>query len=401
MMRLDLTLLGGFRARLDPGPTLALPTRKAQALLAYLASPPGRAHGRDKLASLRWGGICQPQARASLRQALTALRKALGASTGLQVDAETVGLDPESVTVDTQVFETLVKSAAPADLDQAAALYQGDLLAGLALDEAPFEEWLLAERERLRELAMEALAKLLAHHRQSGATEAAVQTALKLLALDPLQEAVHRVLMRLYTQLGRRAAALRQYQLCVAALERELRAEPEAETKALYQEILRQQATSPRPSAVVEGPDPAPKREATASPQAPPTPAPETPLMGRAHELLLLDQALDRAAGGAGQLAALLGEAGIGKSRLAAEIAARAGSRDWQMMLGRCYETEQALPFAPWVDALRSARVGERTTMLASLAPAWRAELSRLLPEVGGGAPARADADPRHLFEAV
>jgi len=78
MARLSLMLLGGFQARLDPGPALALPTRKAQALLAYLALPLGGAHPRDKLAALLWGGIREESARASLRQALFAIRKALG-----------------------------------------------------------------------------------------------------------------------------------------------------------------------------------------------------------------------------------------------------------------------------------------------------------------------------------
>ena len=123
----------------------------------------------------------------------------------------------------------------PAGLARAASLYQGDLLAGLAVAEPPFEEWLLAERERLRELALEALARLLAHHRAEGRPEAAVQTAVQLAALDPLQEAVHRTLMRLYVELGRRGAALRQYQHCVTVLRRELGVEPEEETKQLYQ----------------------------------------------------------------------------------------------------------------------------------------------------------------------
>ena len=124
--------------------------------------------------------------------------------------------------------------------------------------------------------------------------------------------------------------------------------------------------------------------------------------MGREGELAILEEALDRSLAGDGQLVALLGEAGIGKSRLAAEIAAIAAARGCQVMLGRCYETEQALPFAPWVDALRSARVTDNDALVTGLAPVWRAELARLLPEVGAGAStARADADPRNLFEAV
>src|SRR5262249_61629602 len=146
---------------------------------------------------------------------------------------------------------------------RAAALYRGELLEGLALQEAPFEEWLLAERERLRELALEALAKLLRHRRAAGATEAAVQTALRLLVLDPLQEPVHRTLMRLYSQMGRRAAALRQYQICVAALQRELRTEPEDETRALYQQVLQRQPAPAPAVAVVPGADPGPGRAGT------------------------------------------------------------------------------------------------------------------------------------------
>ena len=218
MAQLELTLFGGFRARLDARPPVALPARKAQALLAYLALAHGEAQPRDKLASLLWGDMPQSQARASLRQALTSIRRALGAADILRVDSESVALNPDAITVDALTFQHRVKAGTRQSLEEAAALYQGDLLAGLTLNEAPFEEWLLGERERLRELAVEALARLLAQQRSDGAIEGAVESALRLLALDPLQEAVHRSLMRLYSQLGRRGAALRQYQVCVAAL---------------------------------------------------------------------------------------------------------------------------------------------------------------------------------------
>src|SRR5437867_5325272 len=242
MARLSLALLGGFQARLESGSPLALPTKKAQALLAYLAIPLGRAHPRDKLATLLWSGIREESARASLRQTLFATRKALGKTKppALLVEGETLALNRSLVDGDVAAFERLVAEGTPEALASAAALYQGDLLAGFAVDEPPFEEWLVTERERLRELASEGLAKLLAHQRKAGAAEAAVQTALKLLALDPLQEPVHRTLMRLYAELGRRGAALRQYQHCLGMLQRELGVEPEAETKQLYQEILRQ-----------------------------------------------------------------------------------------------------------------------------------------------------------------
>src|SRR5262245_30588189 len=190
MARLSLSLLGGFQARLDPGPNLTLPTRKTQALLAYLALPLGQAHSRDKLAALLWGGIREESARASLRQALFAIRRALAEAEGdvLRQEADTLALVTGAVDVDAAAFERLVAHGAPESLARAAALYRGDLLSGFALDEAPFEEWLLGERERLRELALEGLGKLLAQQRRTNATEAAVVTALRLVTLDPLQE---------------------------------------------------------------------------------------------------------------------------------------------------------------------------------------------------------------------
>src|SRR5262249_26008824 len=145
------------------------------------------------------------------------------------------------VEVDVLLFERRVAEGTATALQEAAELYQGDLLAGLAVSEPGFEEWLLTERERLRELAGGALAKVLVDQRPGRVFGAAGATGLRLVALDPLQESVHRTLMRLYAELGRRPAALRQYQMCVRVLQRELGVEPEAETKQLYQELVRQQ----------------------------------------------------------------------------------------------------------------------------------------------------------------
>src|SRR5437870_1039018 len=141
MARVTLTLLGGFQLRVESRP-IPVPVKKAQALLAYLALPPGRPHARESLTGLLWGD------------------------------------------------------------------------------------------------AGDALARLLSAHTKGGRSEAALQTATRLLALDPLQESVHRALMRLYVGQGRRGAALRQYQNCVALLQRELGVEHDPATKHLYQEIL-------------------------------------------------------------------------------------------------------------------------------------------------------------------
>src|SRR5262245_34697085 len=328
MARLSLTLFGGFRALLDNDQALGIGIKKSQALLAYLAVPLGQAHPRDKLATLLWGDMRDAQARAGLRQTLFTLRKILGDPEPLRLVGETVALEPTLVAVDVGTFEQRVALGTRDALGEAAAIYQGDLLEGLTLQERPFEDWLIAERVRLRELALEALARLLVQHRDAGALDEAVRTALRLVALDPIQEPVHRTLMRLYTQLGRRGAALRQYQLCVAALQRELRAEPDDETRALYQQILQRQPspTTPHPAAS--------HARATAEGQAPADAhAGETAIVGREVELAQLWDALQSMLAGQGQLAAVMGEGGIGKSRLVVELIAAAGRKGARVLV--------------------------------------------------------------------
>src|SRR5262249_7003867 len=158
----------------------------------YLAIPLGQAHQRDKLAALLWGDTRETQARAGLRHAIFSLRKLLGHTDALRLDGETIALDPAAVDVDVHEFEQRVAAVTPADLEKAVDLYQGDLLEGLVLAESAFESWLVAERLRVRELAQDGLARLLAHQRKAGLLESALQTGLRLLALDSLQEPVHR-----------------------------------------------------------------------------------------------------------------------------------------------------------------------------------------------------------------
>ena len=402
MPRLTLALLGGFQGRLDASAPLIVPTRKTQALLTFLAIPPGRRHPRDKLAALLWGGMAEPQARRGLRQALFMLRKAVGVEpSAVLIDGETVALDPASVEVDVVEFERLIAEGTPAALERAAGLYHGELLEGLALQEAPFEEWLLAERVRLHELALDALARLLRHQRAAAATEVALQTALRLLALGPLQEAVHRAVMRLHVQLGRRPSALRQYQLCVGILRRELGVEPEATTQQLYREILRQRPAHPWTDVESAAPAPATPADAPAGPDE--TLPRELPLIGREAELAELRAALTGAWDGRGRVAALIGEAGVGKSRLVAEVAAEGVARGGRVLVGRCYEAEQMLPFASWVDALRAGRIDAEAEVLDSLDPLCRMELARLLPAVSlpGRSPGQTPVDYRQLFESV
>lgn len=342
-MTLRLTLLGGFEARVDGGPPVAFARKKAQALLAYLALPPDRAQPRDKLAALLWGDMAPETARHSLRQALHAIRQALPADmTPLVGDVDVISLTGAAVSTDVADFARCIASGDADSLSAAADLYHGDLLAGLGAQSPAFEEWLLAERARLHELAIEGLARLLEHQMTQGLVEPAIRTAARILVVDPLQEPVHRTLMRLYARHGRRSDALRQYQVCLDVLRRELGAEPERETRALYEEVLR------RPVAPT-APRPAPTRS--------PAPIRETALVGRAAQMVRLRHALAEASRGRGSVAIVIGEAGIGKSRLVSELIAHALETGHRVLLGRSHESEQILPFAPWVDVFRGAEL--------------------------------------------
>ena len=200
MDRLVLSFLGGFRARPESGPSVAVPTRRAQALLAYLACSGTESQGRDKLAALFWGESSQRRARQSCvkRSSCSAPRLAPFGPSILRCDFSSVSLDRSRLTVDALDFERLAVEGSLQSLERAGALYQGDFLAGIVAGDQAFEEWLRDERDRLFELAFDVYKKLLVRQRAAGSIDKAVLSARRLLALDPLHEIVHRVLMRLY-----------------------------------------------------------------------------------------------------------------------------------------------------------------------------------------------------------
>jgi DNA-binding SARP family transcriptional activator len=395
----SLRLLGGFQVRLGSGGPLTL-SNKAQALLAYLAVSPGCRHARDKLATLLWAGTSDEQARQSLRQVLVTLRRALAHHATLIADHGEVALEGPGLDVDVVRFEALARDGSTGALAEAAALYQGDLLEGIRVKEPPFEEWLLAERERLREMVVEALARLLEHQVDGGPAAPAIRTAMRILTLDPARESVHRDLMRLFERQGRRGDALRQYRLCVDALQRELGLEPRPETRRLYQDIVRAGQTQATSAAIK------PAKGATMSPSGPRGLVDErvresVSLVGRDAELARLHQAIKATGRGEGRLVLVLGEAGIGKTSLLEALEVEAHQQGVRCHLGRSHLSEQVLAFAPWIDALRAGERLDDPQLLACLGPAWVEELARLIPELKLGVPDRAGEGSHRLFEAV
>lgn len=244
---LRITLLGGFEIRTGAGEPVSLPSRNAQAILAFLAMSAGRAQARDKLATLLWGGSGTDHARASLRQTLSVLRRSVNAE-ALRGDGDTVVLDPCAVAVDAVRFERLLGVGTAAALEEASGLYHGSFLDGFGPLADPFEAWLMTERMRLHELAENGLTRLLEHYQRERATEAATRVAHRLLTLDPLQERVHRLLMQLYVERGRPRSALKQYETLCELLQRELGVTPDAETRKLAAKLHAEQ-----PAATAEG----------------------------------------------------------------------------------------------------------------------------------------------------
>ncbi|WP_168247361.1 MULTISPECIES: BTAD domain-containing putative transcriptional regulator [unclassified Mesorhizobium] len=221
------------------GKRIIIASRKGRALVGYLALRQGIEFARISLTGLLWGERSEDQARASLRQTLSELRRALGplAQHSIVATKETVTWVPGLAWVDAKAVEDLSGSKDKEALKEAAELISGDLMEGLSVGEAPYEEWLASERERFRLTRCGIYVRLMDDAEQGGRFEEALTYGLKLLALDPLHEPVHRALMRLYAAQGRHDAALSQYERCRRELSQQLGVPPDMETEELVRAI--------------------------------------------------------------------------------------------------------------------------------------------------------------------
>lgn len=234
MTQLRIALLGAPMITAG-GAAIETDTRKATALLAYLAvsEQPQR---RATLATLLWPDTDEQKARGALRRTLSVLRSALG-DRWLEAEGETIDLDRSKVHVDVTEFRRAIAEGRLAD---AAELYRGDLLAGFSLRDSPaFDDWQAAQADVLRTTYGDVLSGLAGRAARDGDSAAALAYAKRRLTIDPLHEPAHRDLMRLQAQAGDRAAALRQYRECVRLLDRELGVAPSEETRALHEIIER------------------------------------------------------------------------------------------------------------------------------------------------------------------
>jgi predicted ATPase/DNA-binding SARP family transcriptional activator len=313
MGELRLALLGRPQVVRDDTPLTGWTLRKSLALLAYLAVT-GRPHGRGALAGLLWRDCTEANARSDLRRVLAELRRQ--APSHLTVTRAEVAFDRASpYWLDVEAFErgigralalreSPVTPAGAATLAEALDLYRGDFLAGLELHRAPaFEEWVLLEREHLRNLALQALHALVDHHAARMQPERTLAYLDRLLALEPGHEEAHRHKMLLLAQGGQRSAALRQYEACRQAVQA-LDAEPDGETTALYERI--RAGAEPRVPREVRAPGPG-------------LHVPLTPLVGREAEVAEIRARLQDPSC---RLLTLAGPGGAGKTHLALKAVA-------------------------------------------------------------------------------
>jgi DNA-binding SARP family transcriptional activator len=402
------------------GQTVAIDTRKALALVAYLAlgdAGPGGKYNRDSLAVLLYPDSGQSSARGALRRTLSAVRKAVGNAI-LKTERDWVYLRLDDLWVDVLIFRQklaqLKNHLHPSSqvcpgclplLQDAAALFQDGFMAGFSLrDSSIFDDWQFFQAEALRQELAGALEKFTLGLAAQGNYEAAAQQARRWLGVDPLREEAHRRLMQVYAWAGQRNAALRQYRECVRVLDQELSVSPLEETTRLYQAILENQVPPPpvlaQPSEPLLEPEPAITGSAqsiTPEVQALAQDAhikDETqrigsfPFVGRTMEY----QALSTAYAEAGKqtfVFVLEGEAGIGKTRLSHEFIAQSRHKGAQAILARCYEGETGLSYAPFLDSLSAALASPKAQVALQDLPSDAISLaSQLLPGLHAHFPA-------------
>ena len=250
MVLLSIRLLGEFSAVDLRGNALSIGNRRAQALVVILAL---RIERKTTFAEIGEWLFENPLAVAQVQGLLQDLHHALRylPQDILITEESSVRFNRETVEVDAQKFNELVSSPSINTVRKAAEIYRGNLIEGFVLGVAPFDEWLAQKRLNFWRGALAIFGSLLTTQIRAGWWEEAVDTAGRLLALDPSQEVVHRTLIRLQLEQGRPDAALRRYQECADVLRREYGREPGVETERLHKEILAALERTPAPREVM------------------------------------------------------------------------------------------------------------------------------------------------------
>jgi DNA-binding SARP family transcriptional activator len=348
---LNIGLLGGFRVeRADAQwPVCCWQRRSAKTLTKLLATYPRHALHREQVMEILWPNVDPASALNSFGKALYAARRAFQpdllprqSSAYLCLTDSMLALNADRVTIDADRFQQLAESALKqCDIES----YESALVAygGELLPEDRYEDWCAERRDYLAGLHIRLLMELADALTHRGSLGAAIDRLHEVLRQDPTREDVHRHLMVLYAEMGSRDQAVRQFQLCEDALRRELGLAPERATLALHADVLEDRI--PRRLHVQEP-------EAVASGRRPERSPDRTRFVDRDAVLRMLGERLTRAHAGRGGTIVLSGEAGVGKTRVAAEFSAEAEGRGATVLSAGSGAHATELPYAPFAVAL-------------------------------------------------
>ncbi len=384
-LALEIFLFGTPKLK-NNGGTLKLPTSTdAQHLLIYLLLNRKKSHSRTLLLGIFWPESSETRARKALSQAIWYIRRDFPEL--LETNHKSISVSSSlPIWVDIEEFKSLItdKNKISQNLEKAIQLYRGNLLEGL------YEEWLLLEREHLRELYLQTLEQVIQKKKSEAKYQEALDLSLKLAESDSLRENAHREIMRLYFLLERPKAALKQYKVCEKILKEELGLEPEIETTALAEEIARKNNQQLAPHLPKSAPKPktiSPDREYPIS----------LALIGREDDRATLLGHVDNLFKGYGGMILLEGSAGIGKTRLLQEIARDAEWRGAQVLWGQTQDTETSSAHALLLNALNEGLSSLRVSQFSELTEKlWLQVLKPLLPNLGKYRP---DLSPPPLLE--
>jgi DNA-binding SARP family transcriptional activator/predicted ATPase len=372
-----INLFGNLRITFAGRPVTAVNTNRLQSLIAYLILHGDAPQPRERLAFLLWTASSESQARTNLRQLLHHLKRALPAECNLlETTHFTVRWRQDGTcAIDVVEFQTAIAEAGSArtqndrareiqSLTTAVQLYEDDLLPGL------YDDWLTPLREEYRKRVSDLLQRLATLFEEEKEYAAAIPCAERLVALNPLGESHHQLLIRLHAANQDRSSALRAYHQCMRVLRREMGVEPGPATVELFERILKAEL------------EPGASRERTSgSPVAKPVSQLQKvrALIGRTREWHQLTSAWQSAVEEGPRVVVISGEPGIGKTRLADELYQVCVRQGHAAARSRCYAGQGQVAYAPVAEWLRSdaARAG-----WTSLRPEQVTELARLVPEI-------------------
>ena len=360
---LHVSLLGERTVVDDATGEVRSRSSRTLALIAFLAARAGSPQPRARIAGTFWPSSPEQQALTNLRRELHQLRRTLEDDDSLEVTStDLTWRDRDTCRVDLRVFERAREAAlqaAPDDtatiLDrggEALAAYRGELLPGL------YDDWTLARRDELTAECVEVCGLVADAARRAGQWTIALQAARRRGALAPLDEVGYRELIRLQAARGDRAGAVSTYHHCATVLQQELGIEPDPATRSLLADLVDRPSTP------------------SATPRAGPVVA-SVDFVGRQEELAGLTATMDKAFAGSVRAALVVGEPGVGKSRLVAEAARLARQHDATVAVAHCYGVPGRLALAPVAEWLAHPTLAAG---VATLPPVWRAEVERLLP---------------------